>query len=115
MLRVRSSRRAAGLKPSDFDHNIEIVDHDEIENNGTVSPGETPMERVTTDSRLLPTENGSQTPSPRLGNDAESPRMQERPANELEAELDLPQAAMRPSIEIQGRPVSFTAGEIQRD
>ncbi|RDA85803.1 hypothetical protein CP532_5753 [Ophiocordyceps camponoti-leonardi (nom. inval.)] len=29
MLRVRSSRRAAGLKPSDYDHEIDLENHDE--------------------------------------------------------------------------------------
>ena len=32
MVKVRTSRRVAGLKPGDYDHEIDLVNHDEAEN-----------------------------------------------------------------------------------
>jgi hypothetical protein len=98
MLRVTSSRRAAGLKPGDFDHNIDLVDHDnKTDSPAGLSVGEPAVERASTESRLLRSEDGATQDDSR-----DSPRVQERPVEELQAEQELPQSAVRPSIEVQG-------------
>lgn len=106
MLKVRSSRRAAGLKPADYDHEISLVDHDGTRGLSARNAGEGDMERVSTESRLLPAvaEQDGLSPqqSPRTDYSAEEGRLQERPAEELRHEQELPHPALRPSIEIQG-------------
>jgi len=105
MLKVRSSRRVAGLKPTDYDHEIYLVDHDGAAARRRDERAHD-MSRVSTESRLLPSvgeepdgESSSQ-PSPRP-EDPEEARIQERPAEELQHEAELPHPALRPSIEIQ--------------
>jgi hypothetical protein len=54
MLRVKSSRRPAGLKPTDYDHEIALVDHDAAATpTGSVTPEPHTMTRYSTTSRLL--------------------------------------------------------------
>lgn len=105
MLRVRSSRRVATLKPTDYDHEIVLVDHDGAAGRPRSDAGEN-MRRVSTESRLLPSvgeepEEEQSQPSPRP-EDPEEARIQERPAEELQYEQETPHPALRPSIEIQG-------------
>ncbi|CAG9992618.1 unnamed protein product [Clonostachys byssicola] len=108
MLRVTSSRRAAGLKPGDFDHNIDLVDHDnKTDSPAGLSAGEPAIERASTESRLLRSEDGATQ-----GDNSDSPRVEERPVEELQAEQELPQNAVRPSIEVQApTPGEFHGGE----
>lgn len=94
MLRVRSSRRAAGLKPADYDHEIDLVDHDGTRN------GEAPRSQMTAESQLLPPVDEDAQPSPSERTEA-SARIQERPVDELANEQEIPHEALRPSIEIQ--------------
>lgn len=103
MLRVRSSRRAAGLKPTDYDHEIVLLDHDG-EPIRRRPQGED-MSRVSTESQLLPSV-GEETDDqisrlPSRSENPEEPRIQERPEEELQHDEELP-PALRPSIEIQG-------------
>ncbi|CAH0018450.1 unnamed protein product [Clonostachys rhizophaga] len=108
MLRVTSSRRAAGLKPGDFDHNIDLVDHDnKTDSPAGLSVGGPAIERASTESRLLRSEDGATQ-----GDSRDSPRVQERPVEELQAEQELPQSAVRPSIEVQAAtPGEFHGGQ----
>ncbi|VUC24731.1 unnamed protein product [Clonostachys rosea] len=108
MLRVTSSRRAAGLKPGDFDHNIDLVDNDnKTDSPAGLSTGGLAIERASTESRLLRSEDGATQ-----GDSPDSPRVQERPVEELQAEQELPQSAVRPSIEVQApTPGEFHGGE----
>ncbi|KAF4447310.1 hypothetical protein F53441_9153 [Fusarium austroafricanum] len=54
MLRVKSSRRPAALKPTDYDHEIALVDHDAAATpTGSVTPEPNNMARYSTTSRLL--------------------------------------------------------------
>lgn len=105
MPKVRSSRRAAGLKPTDYDHEISLVDHDEYDgaaSSGTATPPEVDMERINTESQLLSNaqQPGRQTPSLHE-HEPDDPQFQERPAEEENQEL--PHDALRPSIEIQSK------------
>ncbi|KAI9167756.1 hypothetical protein HJFPF1_03890 [Paramyrothecium foliicola] len=102
MRKVHSSRRAVGLKPGDYDHEINLIDHE-----GTVSGRRTTelaeadnLERADSSSRLRPS-NGDAQPRPPSHGDEDSFQIQERPAAELEEEQELPQGALRPSIEVQ--------------
>lgn len=119
MLKVRSSRRAAGLKPTDYDHEIILVDHDGAAGRSR-HQGENDIRRVSTESRLLPSVGEdpegepSPQPSPRPEHHEEA-RMQERPAHELQHEQDLPHSAMRPSIEIQGMFIVIPSGVERAD
>ncbi|OAR02532.1 hypothetical protein LLEC1_07066 [Akanthomyces lecanii] len=65
-MKLSSSRRAASLKPEDFDHEISLVDND-----GTISPHNghhyAQMDRTTTASNLL-----TPTPSTRRGSRAQT-------------------------------------------
>lgn len=100
MIKVHSSRRAAGLKPTDYDHEIALVDHDGL-------PVRTERDQggsISTQSRLLPSAGDESKPTSRPSSepgDSET-RLQERPARELEGEEELPHPALRPSIEVQG-------------
>lgn len=119
MLRVRSSRRAAGLKPTDYDHEIVLVDHDGAAGRPRNERGDD-MRRVSTESRLLPSvgEDPEGEPSPQPSprpEDPEEARMQERPAEELQHEQELPHAVMRPSIEIQGMSRLGRCGDNRAD
>ncbi|KAM5352544.1 hypothetical protein ACJ41O_005266 [Fusarium nematophilum] len=54
MLRVKSSRRPAVLKPGDYDHEIDLVDHDAARTPAeSITPEPTNMTRCSTSSRLL--------------------------------------------------------------
>ncbi|KAI5467156.1 hypothetical protein BGZ63DRAFT_498569 [Mariannaea sp. PMI_226] len=61
MFRVASSRRATGLKPTDYDHEISLVDHDAARTPPTAETPE-PLEisRTNTTSRLLDLPENSQ-------------------------------------------------------
>lgn len=52
-MKVRSSRRAGGLKPSDYDHEIDIVDHDASRQLHTAQHFEPQVSRTNTTSNLL--------------------------------------------------------------
>ena len=111
MVRVRTSRRVAGLKPGDYDHEIVIVDRDgalgrpgeERDQGASAGAG---MERISTEQRLLAAigEEGSAAPSTPTSpqpEDQES-RLEQRPSRGQDDQQDLPQPALRPSIEVQG-------------
>ena len=100
---MRSSRRAAGLKPADYDHEIDLVDHDGTRN------GEAPRSQMTAESQLLPPVDEDAQPSPSERTEA-SARIQERPVDELANEQEIPHEALRPSIEIQGTPMLLSEG-----
>lgn len=107
MLRVRSSRRASGLKPADYDHEIAIVDHEDSAT--TTSSSEAHLSRAPSEARLLPSvgEHSEQSsPRPEHVNNI---RIQERPANELQQDEELPHPVLRPSIEIQGTVYSTSS------
>lgn len=103
MLKVHSSRRAAGMRPTDYDHEISLIDHDGYDGaarSGTETPPEADMERINTESQLLP--------------NAQRPGRQATPPHEDEGDDTRPQErrpqengegpshdASRPSIEIQ--------------
>lgn len=54
MLRVKTSRRKARLKPTDYDHEIDLVDRDAAKTpSETVTPEPNVMVRHSTNSRLL--------------------------------------------------------------
>jgi hypothetical protein len=96
MLKVQSSRRAAAMKSTDYDHEIAIVDND-----GSAAGG-TPMERISTESRLLPPGQAEQPPQ-ELSDDASDMRIQERPVEELQQDQQQDQSGVRrPSIEVAG-------------
>lgn len=52
-MKVRSSRRAGGLKPGDYDHEINIVDHDASRQLHTAQHFEPQVSRTNTTSNLL--------------------------------------------------------------
>ncbi|KAH7148532.1 hypothetical protein EDB81DRAFT_650217 [Dactylonectria macrodidyma] len=109
MLRVTSSRRAAGLKPTDFDHEISLVDHDAVRTPppGTATPEPAEIVRSTTTTRLLDVDEDEDEED----RDEASPKPDEtRTEDGDEARPAKPQAqngvgqsssASRPSIEIQ--------------
>ncbi|KAF4591726.1 meiotically up-regulated 65 protein [Ophiocordyceps camponoti-floridani] len=81
MLKVRSSRRAAGLKPSDYDHEIDLENHDESRPQSSVPT----THRPSTTSPLIPTDAARQQPD----------------ALPEEGEAVAGGEALRPSIEVQ--------------
>ena len=108
MLKVQSSRRAAGLKPTDYDHEISLVDHDGARVRRGDGAGNARFDRVSTESPLLQPVGAEGQPSsrssPRLEESENGAHIQERPTGELERQEELPYPALRPSIEIQGTP-----------
>jgi len=122
MVRARSSRRVPGLRPSDYDHEIGLVNHDEAELVQGQSSDEA-TRGASTSSQLAsltePTEqeqglrareragSTSAEPQPSSGDEptlAEEQLQRDRslPQEELQHEARLPHPALRPSIEVQG-------------
>ncbi|PNY26192.1 Uncharacterized protein TCAP_03873, partial [Tolypocladium capitatum] len=120
MLRVRRSRPVAGLKPSDYDHEIGLVNHDEATSPTTLLSSDAGMRRASTTSALIslaeteqddagerggdrgPVASGSGEPGmsgTHSGPHDDEPRP-EQPPEELEHEASLPRSAPRPSIEV---------------
>ncbi|KJZ76277.1 hypothetical protein HIM_04359 [Hirsutella minnesotensis 3608] len=117
MLRVRSSRRAAGLKPSDYDHEIGLVNHDEAQSlshlsqdaaSGEVSsatrlvtpaidtqPGETDSS-PTAENRQAPEQQRAEQAG-RDGHDVDNSPEQQQHTTRHESAPDPP--IVRPSIE----------------
>ncbi|KAL6857711.1 hypothetical protein ACO1O0_005153 [Amphichorda felina] len=115
MLRVQSSRRAAGLKPTDYDHEISLVDHDGALVRGGDGVGNARFDRASTESPLLQPVGVEGQPSsrssPRPEESENGAHIQERPTGELECQEELPYPALRPSIEIQApSPEAFPEG-----
>lgn len=111
MPRIKSSRRAAGLKPTDFDHTIDLVDHDATATN-TAGDSTSALGRTSTDARLLPSSSVasqtlSQVQSPASSTSADagdgSLQPQQSLPISLDGQQDVPHPAMRPSIETRGR------------
>ncbi|PHH75014.1 hypothetical protein CDD80_2709 [Ophiocordyceps camponoti-rufipedis] len=75
MLRVRSSRRAAGLKPSDYDHEIDLENHDESRPQSSVPT----THRPSTTSPLLSTDAARQQRDA-LPEEAATPQLQDVPS-----------------------------------
>lgn len=112
MLKVHSSRRVAGLKPTDYDHEISLVNQDEdydgAARSGIETPPEVDMERINTESQLLANaQQPGRQASPRRENghngddddeNNDDTRVQGRPSaqNGRGSHRDL-----RPSIEVQ--------------
>lgn len=104
MPRVHTSRRVSGLRPTDYDHEIVLLDHDGAADQGARTPtDEGQILRVTTESQLLPNaQRPAQQSSSRPNDSTDNVDIQERPTEELAREQELPHEALRPSIEIQG-------------
>lgn len=103
MLKVTRSRRVAGLKPSDYDHEIATVDHEGLSPSPSPDPESTAnFSRVSTTARLLRDDEGEQGESSTAAPRDDNVQIQERPAEELRHEQELPHEALRPSIEVQG-------------
>ncbi|KAH7325905.1 hypothetical protein B0I35DRAFT_121682 [Stachybotrys elegans] len=114
MLKVHSSRRVAGLKPGDYDHEISLVDHDSPVSPSDTNNSQSPIvTRTDTASRLLPpTQNDSSanshaaSVSDSSGNHANGHSVPNR--NHLTAES--PDSVTRPSVEVSA-PASGTFHE----
>jgi hypothetical protein len=129
MLRVKSLRRPAGLKPTDYDHEIALVDHDAAATpTGSVTPEPNDMTRYSTTSRLLgideeegeenqeqnrngqtgeQQDNSNKKPDDALANGHDDSHTEDGneihpSSNQDEGEQGLPPQA-RPSIEVQGQ------------
>ncbi|CAM1500789.1 Fc.00g099510.m01.CDS01 [Cosmosporella sp. VM-42] len=104
MLRVTSSRRAAGLKPTDYDHEISLVDHDAARTPPeAMTPEPVDITRSSTMSRLLPPnrEDQQRTSSPRL-EDGQTEDEQDAPSEQdRENGEQVHPPMVRPSIEVQ--------------
>lgn len=112
MLKVTRSRRVAGLKPTDYDHEIDLIDHDAARTPPIpMTPEATEMVRSSTTSRLLNTSDQEGDGVPTSGQDDTAANTDQEEAQEPSSPSgnqqngnDLPQPVMRPSIEIQGEP-----------
>lgn len=121
MLRVQSSRRAAGLQPSDYDHEIALVDDDAQQSPRPVSSNEGGVLTASTSTNLLsPTEeehpeerqngNGSRHQSQQdIGNGPFDDDADDNSRPSLQPSVGAPEIdhessehLSRPSIEIQG-------------
>ncbi|OAA51012.1 peroxin Pex23-like-Penicillium chrysogenum [Beauveria brongniartii RCEF 3172] len=112
-MKLRSSRRVAGLKPDDFDHEICLVDND-----GTVSPHNghhfAQIDRTATNSNLLTPDAGTRRSS-RTQSSADEPNTSSRrpsPSGSHDVILEQPEeqenqrnprhSPSQPSIEVHG-------------
>lgn len=119
MVKVRSSRRAASLKPTDYDHEIGLVNHDEAENDSrsTLTESAVGTRRASTISRLVSLVgdgerddaaqaegSGTQDESvPQAQQNGTIADVSEQDENQLQPEESLPHPSMQPSIEVQGK------------
>lgn len=116
-MKVRSSRRSQGLKPSDYDHEIVLVNDDDAPSSASQDPAfQAQISRTGTVSRLL-TEVRDSTPSTKrqdLGDESETDRYGNESANETNAtgasSPQIPSGERRdihigvgPSIDVQGK------------
>lgn len=121
MIKVHSSRRAAGLKPGDYDHEIDLVDRDGSASlrNDSIEPSD--ISRTDTASRLIrpSSQNGeSSSPTPRPSSAAD-PRpngnnedTQNRSGQGSRQSNNVPQSALWSSIEVSGMSYKFQAPEM---
>lgn len=129
MLRVKSSRRPQGLKPGDYDHEIDLVDHDAVRTPAeSITPEPASMARCSTTSRLLALDDDEETEHRQNGenghqhngqngqnkkDDGEQHRQDDSQTEDgngpgssssrVPSGEDLPHPMMRPSIEVQGQ------------
>lgn len=122
MVKVRSSRRVAGLKPGDYDHEIGLVNHDGVDDDShTVLTSDADTHRGSTTSRLisLAGDSGQEDEATRAeGSQANKNRIHdqqnsvvvvdvsEESDNRLRPEDSLPQPSTQPSIEVHGKYLS---------
>ncbi|KAG6038124.1 hypothetical protein E4U19_001046 [Claviceps sp. Clav32 group G5] len=129
MVKVRSSRRVAGLKPNDYDHEIGLVNDEGVENipdSATQSAAET--RRASTASPLVSSAEESEQ-SQRQASGSSDPQENTnlchgqdgtlRPALSrqetcLASQDPLPHPAMQPSIEVQAATPDVFHDEMQR-
>ena len=127
MVKVRSSRRVAGLKPTDYDHEIDLVNHDGAEHDSastSQSPADT--QRGSTTSPLLSSvaeteqDQGQEQQQQQQASSSQDSHQSEHGSPEQDAarhaavsrqqeaclasQNPLPHPVMQPSIEIQGKP-----------
>jgi hypothetical protein len=139
MPRVKSSRRPAGLKSTDYDHEIALVDHDAAATpTGSVTPEPHNITRYSTTSRLLDLEEeheeeqqqnrdgqdgGHKDPSSNTPNNAQANEHDDshtegetetRPSsNRVENGQPSTPTQTRPSIEVQGQYAHDIASQIR--
>lgn len=116
MLRVKSkvssNRRAVTLRPKDYDHEIDLVDHDgsASRNQDRQSADDTiEVSRSSTNAELLQQGGGEATTDEETTTDSpQNSRTNDRPrddtrrlSNERENEARLPHDALRPTISVQ--------------
>ncbi|KAF4977173.1 hypothetical protein FZEAL_6281 [Fusarium zealandicum] len=123
MLRVKSSRRPPGLKPGDYDHEIDLVDHDAARTPvGSTTPEPAGIMRCSTTSRLLDLdeEEDEEAEQHQNGRDGQQDDQQRNKRQNGQSShddshtedgndarshvpnvLDLPHPMMKPSIEVQ--------------
>ncbi|KAG8427804.1 hypothetical protein J3459_006339 [Metarhizium acridum] len=98
MVKVRSSRRVAGLKPGDYDHEIALVNHDGVDDDShtvlTVGSGKKMRQPGLKVARQ--TENGIHDQQ----NSVVVVDVSEESDNRLRPEDSLPQPSTQPSIEV---------------
>lgn len=124
MVKVRSSRRVAGLKPSDYDHEIGLVEHNGAEDDsGSTSESASNTQRGSMTSRLVSfveeteqergqqqasgSRDGQQTARASPVQDVDAarhPALSRLDEDRSPSQLSLPYSAMQPSIEVQGKP-----------
>ncbi|UNI20814.1 hypothetical protein JDV02_006867 [Purpureocillium takamizusanense] len=121
MVRVRTSRRVSGLRPSDYDHEIDLVNHDEAElvqaqSSDDATRGASTSSHLASIAGQTEQDQGLQA-GERTGNTSTATQQSSRdeltlaeeqlqrdrslPTEELQHEASLPHPALRPSIEVQ--------------
>ncbi|TWU72411.1 hypothetical protein ED733_002156 [Metarhizium rileyi] len=115
MVKVRSSRRVASLKPSDYNHEIDLVNHEELDGDSrTVLTPAADARRGSTTSRLVSLvgdsgqEDGSQAEGSRANETSTLDQQNkavvdtsDEDGNRLQPEESQYQVSTQPSIEIQ--------------
>ncbi|PHH91663.1 hypothetical protein CDD83_10816 [Cordyceps sp. RAO-2017] len=99
MLWVRSSRRVAGLKPADYDHEIDLINHDEPE-----------LPRRAASASAAGEPQQGQGPGPHAGSGEEPPTARDAPPPQEESG-GVARGPARPAIEVQApTPDGFNQG-----
>jgi FtsZ-interacting cell division protein ZipA len=109
---VKSNRRAGTLRPKDYDHEIDLIDHDGSASRNQDRPSNedtVEVSRSSTNAELLQhrgdgatTDEDRTNGSPTTNRTSERPRSDAgRPSNGHQHEAELAQDALRPSISVQ--------------
>ncbi|KAH8171330.1 meiotically up-regulated 65 protein [Sarocladium implicatum] len=122
MLKVKNARRALTLRPKDYDHEIDLVDHDRAasppqqihqpeDTDGDTGGDTADVSRASTNAELLHHRHDSNVTDEDFATPLDEPRsLSAQPTNDNQD--DLPHEALRPEISVQAASPAIYRGDV---